>query len=90
MAVISGIKNLETYQPIHFGMKNGSIRDILFFQDNGFILKYEIAKKSRSEHKLFDIPKHENWKMMTRNIDSTTRSAILYEHNRSLIRIYEL
>lgn len=81
---------METYQPVHFGMKNGNIRDIYFLQDNGYILKYEIVKRQKTEQKLFDIARHENWKMVTRTIDSTTRNAILYEHTKSLIRVYEL
>jgi len=40
VAVIEGVKNTETYQPVHFGIRNGNIRDIYFFQDNGYILKY--------------------------------------------------
>lgn len=58
VAVVEGVKNLESYQPVHFGMRNGSIRDIYFFQDNGYILKYEILKRQKIEHKLFDIGRH--------------------------------
>jgi hypothetical protein len=88
--VIDGVKNFETYQPIHFGMKNGNIRDVYFFQDNGYIMKYEILKRQKTEHKLFDIGKQENWKMVTRTIDSSTKSVILYEHNKCLMKTYDL
>jgi hypothetical protein len=58
VAVVEGVKNTETYQPVHFGMRNGNLRDIYFFQDNGYILKYEILKRQKTEHKLFDIGRH--------------------------------
>lgn len=90
VAVIEGVKNQETYQPIHFGMRNGNIRDIFFFQDNGHILKYEILKREKTEYKLFDVGRHENWKMTTRNIDCSTKSVIVYEHSRALMRVYDL
>ena len=32
---INNVKNQDVYQPIHFGMKDGTITDILFLQDNG-------------------------------------------------------
>jgi uncharacterized protein YrrD len=53
--VVEGVKNTETFQPINFGMRNGSIKDIYFFQDNGYIMKYEIARRQKTEHKLFDV-----------------------------------
>jgi WD40 repeat protein len=90
VACITGVKNIETYQPINFGLKNGNIRDILFFQDNGFIMKYDILSRTRTEHKLFDVGKHDNWKMTTRTVDCSTKSVILYEHTKALIKIYDL
>jgi WD40 repeat protein len=90
VAVVENVKNLDTYQQAHFGMRNGNIHDIYFFQDNGFILKYEILKQERTEYKLFDVGKNDNWKMTTRNIDCTTRSVIIYEHNKAMMKIYDL
>ncbi len=49
-------------------MKNGLIKDIYFFEDNGYIMKYEILKNERTTHKLFDVGKEDNWKMITKNV----------------------
>jgi len=48
---------MDSYQPIHFGMNNGNIKDIFFFQDNGVIMKYDILARKKTENKLFDIGK---------------------------------
>ena len=63
---------------------------MLFFQDNGHILKYDIIKKHKYEYKLFDIGKNDNWKMTTRVIDNTTKSVILYEHSKAVMKIYDI
>jgi hypothetical protein len=59
-------------------MRKGIIKDILFFQDNGKILKYDILRNERVEHKLFDVGKNDNWKMITKNVELSTKSVILY------------
>ena len=41
LMTIDKVKNTETYQPIHFGMKDGLIQEILFLQDDGFMLRYD-------------------------------------------------
>jgi hypothetical protein len=71
-------------------MRNGSIKDIYFFQDNGYIMRYEIAKRQKTQHKLFDVSPNENWKMITRTVEYSTKSAILYDHKKCLMKVYDL
>ena len=40
LAVIDGVRNHQSYQPVYFGEKGGNLRDIYFFQDDGYIMKY--------------------------------------------------
>jgi hypothetical protein len=67
---------------------------MLFLQDNGVLLKYDFSRKGeerrRSEYKLIEPGKNDNWKMTTRDVDFTTKSIILYEHTRALIRVYDI
>ena len=90
LGVITGVRNQRSYQPVYFGLKGGNVRDIYFFQDDGYIMKYEMAKNHKIEHKLFDVGKRDNWKMVTRTIAHTTKSVILYEHSKALMKIYDL
>ena len=91
---IDKVKNQETYQPIHFGMRDGLSTDILFLQDNGCLLKYDFSKQEenqrRSEYKLFDVGKNDNWKMTLRNVDFTTKSIVCYEHTKCVFKVYDL
>lgn len=91
---IDNVKNMETYQPIHFGMKEGTITDVLFLQDNGYLLKYDFTKpnesKRRSDLKMVDVAKQDNWKMATKTVDCTTKSLILYEHTKAIMKIYDI
>jgi len=41
---MKNVKNHQTYQPIHFGMREGTITDILFLQDDGSLLRYDFTK----------------------------------------------
>ena len=90
---IEGVKNHETYQPVHFGLRDGTTTDILFLQDNGMILKYDFSKKHessrRTDRKVVDVTPQDNWKMTTRTVDNTTKSLICYEHSRAIMRIYD-
>jgi hypothetical protein len=90
---IEGVNNRETYQPIHFGMREGTTTDILFLQDNGMLLKYDfnkIQEKSRRvDRKIVEVSPQDNWKMTTRTVDYTTKSLICYEHSRAMMRIYD-
>jgi hypothetical protein len=36
------------------------------------------------------VGKNDNWKMTTRDVDCTTKSLILYEHTKAVMRIYDL
>lgn len=75
-------------------MKEGNINDILFFQDNGYLLRYDFTKRfephRRNEIRLLEVGKDDNWKMTTRNIDFTTKSLILYEHTKAVVRVYDI
>lgn len=70
------------------------MNDILFFQDNGMLLRYDFTKiqeaRRKSEIKLFEVGKDDNWKMTIRNVDLTTKSLILYEHSKAVVRVYDL
>jgi hypothetical protein len=94
LMTISKVKNTETYQPIHFGLKEGSITDIYFLQDNGELLKYDFTKpqehQRRTDRKLFEVGSQDNWKMTTRTVEQTTKSLICYEHSKAVMRIFDL
>lgn len=74
-------------------MKEGTVTDILFLQDNGMLLKYDFNKKQEStrrvDRKLVEVSPQDNWKMTTRTVDCTTKSLICYEHSRAMMRIYD-
>ena len=75
-------------------MREGIITDIFFLQDNGTLLKYDFTKENesrrREDRKMFDIGLQDNWKMITRTVEQTTRSLICYEHSKAIMRIYDL
>jgi hypothetical protein len=75
-------------------MKEGTITDILFLQDNGFLLKYDFTRpqeaKRRSELRMVEAGKTDNWKMATRTVDCTTKSLIAYEHSKAIVRVYDI
>lgn len=75
-------------------MREGTNTDILFLQDNGHLLKYDFTKpneaKRRSEIKLVDAAKQDNWKMTTRTVDCTTKSLIVYEHSKAVAKVYDI
>ena len=57
---------------MHFGLKDGTISDILFLQDNGMVLKYDFGKwqegNRRVDRKVVDVGPQDNWKMTTRTV----------------------
>ena len=91
---IENVKNNETYQPVHFGMKEGTITDILFLQDDGLLLKYDFTKpqesKRRTELRMVEAGRQDNWKMATRAVDCTTKSLIAYEHSKAIVKVYDI
>ena len=56
------MKNKETFQPIHFGLRDGTVTDILFLQDNGLLLRYDFTRseegRRRFDLKLLDTTKN--------------------------------
>ena len=88
VATIPKVKNYETYQSVFFSKKNGDLKGLIFLDDDGNLLEYDLITENLKAKKIIPECGEGNWKLHVDNND-TTDKCYVYEHNQAIIKCFD-